>query len=76
MDQLNWFQSWCVKHNPGWSLDIDLAETPLEDLERANRLDERDENDWIAYEVKNSKFIGHCGPENLGELIPKPEASS
>jgi hypothetical protein len=55
--------------NPGWSLDIDLAETPLEDLVRPNHFEERDENDWIAYEFKERKFIGHCGPRNLSELI-------
>jgi hypothetical protein len=55
--------------NPGWSVDIDLTATPLEDLEQARHFDERDENDWISYELKESKFIGHCGPQNLEELI-------
>lgn len=55
--------------NPGWSLDIDLAETPLEGLEQSRHCDERDQNDWVSYEIKESKFIGNGGPTNLDELI-------
>lgn len=55
--------------NPGWSLEIDLAGTSLEDLVQSRHQEERNENDWIAYEIKDSKFLGAGGPGNLGELI-------
>ena len=55
--------------NPGWSLDIDLAETTLEHLVRSRHFEERSENDWVSYEIKEGKFIGHGGPTNLDEII-------
>jgi hypothetical protein len=55
--------------NPGWSLDIDLAETPLENVEQARHFDERSENNWISYEIREGRFIGRGGPANLEELI-------
>jgi hypothetical protein len=78
----SWFAEQCDGHwehmygvrvasldNPGWSLEIDLAETPLEDVVRSRHFEERNENDWISYELKESKFLGHGGPRNLDELV-------
>jgi hypothetical protein len=55
--------------NPGWSLDIDLAETILSDLVVKRVFTERSENDWISYEVTSAKFLGRGGPLALNELI-------
>jgi hypothetical protein len=55
--------------NPGWTLEIDLAGTPLENLLRPRNFEERSERDWIFYKIDECKFIGACGPKNLGELI-------
>jgi Immunity protein 53 len=55
--------------NPGWWLQINIADTELEDLSIERVLVERSENDWIAYETKEGKFVGHCGPLGLNELV-------
>jgi hypothetical protein len=36
--------------NPGWSVEIDLAETALEGLTKPVSLEERSDIDWISYE--------------------------
>ena len=55
--------------NPGWALDVDLAETP--DAERVipSEMVERSESDWVFVEVKDAKFLARGGPRNLGEMI-------
>ena len=55
--------------NPGWSLEIDLAGTALQDAVQSRRFDERSENDWISYEINEGKFQGYGGPANLTELM-------
>lgn len=57
--------------NPGWMLEIDLVDTPLERRElEAVRL-ERTETDWVDCFIRDGKFIGACGPCNLTELIER-----
>ncbi len=55
--------------NPGWKLDINLADTELEGLSIERVLIERSEHDWIAYETKDGRFVGACGPLCLNELV-------
>jgi hypothetical protein len=61
--------------NPGWTVEIDLANTELEGrpfdpihygiFEDA----ETSGNEWISCEVENNKFSGAGGPLKLGEII-------
>ena len=55
--------------NPGWKLAISLADTDLEGLSVERVLIERSEHDWVAYETKDGKFVGACGPLCLNELV-------
>jgi hypothetical protein len=55
--------------NPGWSLDVDLAETPHEKRTFSAQMTERSENDWIFVEVKNAVFRARGGPGNLTEMV-------
>jgi hypothetical protein len=55
--------------NPGWSLDVDLAETPHAGRSVPQKLIERSEDDWIFAEVKDDVFRARGGPGNLSEMI-------
>jgi hypothetical protein len=61
--------------NPGWSLEVDLAGTALEDVPfetvHYGMFDESDTsgNEWIHCKVKDGKFIAAGGPLKLGEII-------
>jgi Immunity protein 53 len=55
--------------NPGWSVEIDLADTELGGLIVQRVRHERSEFDWISYEVREGKFIGHSGPRGLHEIL-------
>lgn len=77
-----WYQSQCdgdwehqhgirigTLDNPGWSLDVDLVATPVEDRVAPQQLLERSEKDWLFVEVKENTFRARGGPGNLGEMI-------
>jgi hypothetical protein len=55
--------------NPGWSVSIDLHDTPKQEaaLERVKIVRKKD--DWIHYWAEKQKFQIHCGPLNLSEAI-------
>ncbi|MGL5719227.1 MAG: immunity 53 family protein [Alphaproteobacteria bacterium] len=55
--------------NPGWELEIALEETFLEEVPFEKIHDERTENNWVVCFVKDEKFLGYGGPQNLRELI-------
>ena len=55
--------------NPGWSLDVNLAETDWDNLTLPIQSIRRSEDDWLDYWVKDQRFGGACGPVNLMELI-------
>ena len=70
----DWEHSYGVKidtlDNPGWSVDIDLNDTPLESKQFPTLHIQRDnEQDWIHCKIENSRFSGSCGPKNLEELL-------
>ncbi len=53
--------------NPGWRVDVDLAETPLS-AKPFSRLEiENSESDWIHCWVEGGKFKIACGPLNLNQ---------
>jgi hypothetical protein len=55
--------------NPGWSVRIDVAETPLATRVFPPVKVERSQNDWIDCHVKDNVFEGRGGPHNLGEIV-------
>jgi hypothetical protein len=55
--------------NPGWTVDIDLRDTPYQNISLEVLFKERSEDDWVHCSIKEQKFQGRCGPENLDELL-------
>jgi Immunity protein 53 len=55
--------------NPGWHVEIDLAQTAMAGVELAFSRDERSESDWVQFEVRAGKFIGSGGVGNLAEIL-------
>lgn len=55
--------------NPGWYVEIDLAETAWSHVAKGFLRAERTDSDWVQSEVKNSKFVGSGGIANLGEIM-------
>jgi hypothetical protein len=55
--------------NPGWSLDVNVNETPAAGTPAAPTNIERSEDDWLFFELKDDLFRGRCGPNNLVEMI-------
>jgi len=55
--------------NPGWSLDVDLAETPHAGKSLPQKMTERSEDDWVFVEVKDDAFHARGGPGNLLEML-------
>ena len=55
--------------NPGWSVTVDLQETPLADrpFETVNL--DRGERDWVYCWVEEERFEGRGGPHNLAEIV-------
>ena len=55
--------------NPGWSFEFNLTDTKLSINEFPKLRDMRSEDDWLHCEVKQSRFYGWCGPQNLNEML-------
>lgn len=55
--------------NPGWTLEIVLQDTGLEDKVFTDIQIKRNEHDWVFCLVKDGVFYGAGGPLNLDELI-------
>jgi hypothetical protein len=55
--------------NHGWSIDINLEYTELEDKIFESIEIKRDINNWICCRVERKKFEGKCGPLNLVEVL-------
>lgn len=79
---IGWYKSQCdgywehqhgvrisTTDNPGWSLDVDLAETAQAGRALPQRTLERSEVDWVFVEVKDNAFRARGGPCNLSEMI-------
>ena len=54
--------------NPGWSVHINMMETPKDGTLEMVKID-RAKHDWIRYWVADNQFHIACGPENLSEAI-------
>ena len=57
--------------NPGWKVEIDLSETIYSDLSKEYTLQDDSEDDWIAYQVHNERFIGYGDPSKLEAILSK-----
>ena len=55
--------------NPGWSVKIDLSETPYSDLRHEPVLIERTDEDWVHYRIENGVFYANGGIMNLSEML-------
>ncbi len=53
--------------NPGWRVDIDLAETEVSTSLFSRIEIERSDFDWVHCWVDNGKFKIACGSQNLNE---------
>lgn len=80
----NWYQEHCngdwehqygvridTIDNPGWQVQIDLAETQFENLIIDYQLVEKGEHDWFCYSVKDKLFRAAGDPQKLETLISK-----
>ena len=55
--------------NPGWSVEIDLSGTPLQNKSFNEIKLNRTDDNWIHCWVENKKFNAACGPRNLDEAL-------
>ncbi|WP_374018018.1 immunity 53 family protein [Paenibacillus thiaminolyticus] len=69
----DWEHSYGVKidtvDNPGWSVEINLADTYLENEHFDSIEDERDDQDWYYCIVRDGIFHGAGGAMNLEEIL-------
>jgi len=78
----NWYASQCngewehsygihigTLDNPGWTIDINLRETELENKFMNEIEIERSDDDWIDCFIRDKHFKGNGGPHNLIELL-------
>lgn len=79
----NWYKNQCdndweheygvriyTVDNPGWCVEIDLVDTPWEDISLSYELFENSEDDWYGYSVENSIFKA-VGDSSKLEIIIK-----
>jgi hypothetical protein len=55
--------------NPGWSVSIPLAGTPLERRPFAEIQWQHGLDDWVLCRVKDDTFLGQGGSRNLAEIL-------
>jgi Immunity protein 53 len=55
--------------NPGWSVEIELKNTKLENLLIPYTLTEKSENDWMGFSVKDNTFTGAGDPGKLLAIL-------
>ncbi|KAA9333580.1 immunity 53 family protein [Adhaeribacter soli] len=54
--------------NPGWSVEIELEDTALENAQLRKQYDNGAE-DWLFIEIKQKKFLGAGDPNKLNEIF-------
>jgi len=69
----NWEHAYGIRidtlDNPGWSIEVDLRDTPRQgDVVERTRID-RTKDDWIQYWTEKQQFRIACGPLNLSEAV-------
>jgi hypothetical protein len=55
--------------NPGWSIDIDLLDTPLENKQFQKVQVDNGDDDWKVCMVKENIFKGAGDPSKLEEIL-------
>ena len=55
--------------NPGWDVDIDIAETELDGLEIDYQLNEKSDDDWYGIAIKKNKYDAAGDPTKLEFLL-------
>ncbi|MFG2672166.1 immunity 53 family protein [Streptomyces sp. NPDC048445] len=69
----DWEHEWGVKiatlDNPGWTIEIDLKETDLEEREYTLQEVGRSAQDWVRTWTVERTFHAACGPGNLTEAL-------
>lgn len=69
----DWEHTYGVKidtlDNPGWSVEVNLTETPFEDRPFERLEVERSEHDWYHCWLESKVFNIACGPKNLTEAL-------
>ena len=55
--------------NPGWSVDINVAGTAVEEKPFLRIQDEHNEDDWVHCWVETGLFKGRGGPRNLRDIL-------
>lgn len=56
--------------NPGWSIRVDLFETPKENQEfESIETNITSETEWLSLKKSNTKLVGACAPSKLLELL-------
>jgi hypothetical protein len=55
--------------NPGWTLEVELAETELFERPFETVQELIDTPDWIHCSICQGKFVGACGPLKLATVI-------
>lgn len=54
--------------NPGWKVEIDLNSSTGDEIITIEDW-ERDENNWVNIQLRDGKYIGNGGPQNLNEIL-------
>lgn len=55
--------------NPGWRVEIDLEDTPLDGRAFTRVIDMSPAREWWVCEVANGKFRASGGPPMLGRML-------
>ncbi|MCK2003888.1 immunity 53 family protein [[Brevibacterium] frigoritolerans] len=55
--------------NPGWSIEIDLEGTDFEEKFFKDFRVENSDEDWIYCKVRDNKFLGYGGVNNLKDIL-------
>lgn len=66
----NYGYSIATLDNPGWTVRIDLRETPLEKLDfQQNHQNPNYEHDWFQIKTESQVLQIFCGPDNLNQVF-------
>lgn len=55
--------------NPGWAIDVRIADTELEGLTAPWQQTEVSDNDWLHWRSTGAAFEARCGPQNLHQAL-------
>ena len=55
--------------NPGWSVEIDLARTNLEEAKLEKEYVEQVDHTWYFAEIRDKRFYGAADPKSLESVL-------